>query len=1007
MATSITVPFVPPISTSIYKIEPQYLVQVWPSTAIPRADVDTFCINDIIGNLMKPYSSGGGTTVKEIPLTNAQQARLTAAGTQFPAGGIQNMLAVAPPTMQAHLINMAADGQFPVGEIPTTSGNVPTAVPVSHWSQEWNAPNQGFDMIAYLEYVEITTTIRDGASAAVGSSTLKESSLNGFILRPMVEPLNLVLAGDVDANGKLRDPSRPPPVGDPGYATVTMKVNAGVNTGMPAQTAIAQNQGFDRVMPFAPGRPQATCIHFGRNSANNVIRVTTSTNEKANQSLEFYLDWQGMAIGQELVAAHRISWGNNTFSIVFRQGQVPYIDKWGKSTTGVSGAASGKWFAWAPLAGAAVTDFNDTTPLRVRVGRMAGRMFITMPDLPNAAWSIADASYQVLPGQTQDQGTWQLKEMSWPSGAVIIQSFGVNFVQGMSRITYRVPAAAGDEGTFVDGGITYRPTYGTFGRTVTHAFALPEGGFLDWRTSAGGWQPAADSIVFDTPTLGGLTGNYAQNVSYCVVMKATVDGIDTPFCSGVIIGCVPQWPTPDIEPNDVSGAYLDGEEDTDEPDTTGGANWSLNFSPVLLDLIFGEDTQASPTWSAFMMRRNPISFSIRWLMSDFSYTPWVERLNGYITHVDTTGEPGNKWTLSVGAGTEIGRLQKPAAVIQQNYYPIDQVLFENSGEPVWGAQAIYEILLAARGPNEANRMNGNTTGTKPTLSVLMQYFNMAGHYPLISASTDNGGYLPLVWNTSGSGTPSSSEPTFPPPWGQDALTWMSYFAQMDFATFYYGFPTTLGDDGAFGLVGTSMCPIYGHYYTLMKSRPTWRIPDAIYVDGDLNQFFTSASYGDMPEWQYNEILIWNLMGVANNLPFPAIIQGGAELDPSDPESSQNSWRRSLVIQDPRIIFPLAAEGLAKTLMTLFAGQWIRRIRLTFVGEERMGWGDKLVPEAVNDSGVTYGNVGDYSAQFQKLSGTVVRVVRVNNKYKTVGAGIDLFRTTASCAPYKSAMESSF
>lgn len=691
---------------------------------------------------------------------------------------------------------------------------------------------------------------------------------------------------------------------------------------------------------------------------------------------------------------------------MFRAGSVPTIEK---REQGEGGRR--RWTVIRKLEGAPLVNFLDPAQKHqtVWVRRLAGRLVVRLNAMQ---WAILDTR-STAAASTRETQKWQLKPASWGAGPLRVSTFGVLATLRVARLTYRNRAKAGEKSHHTENGVSYRHKWGGFGRFHRYDFRLPsasEG--VTWKTAAGGYHNSAAQIVFPAPKLLPDDAS-AQGVYYTALLLAAPDGGETPFCTSALLHAGARFTRPQLTPIDLAPCLISASEEGAEPGAGAGSDWQFELSVHLLDLEFGYDSAGRGNWEPYLQARNPITFEVRWRYEDGTYSDWVMRPLAYQEAITRGASGFNQWRLSMRARDAMMRLTGVNARLDERFAPLDLHFAQKLGAPIYGAEAVYEIVKTQLGEDEANRINGNEPGDMgdypaPTLGTLMRYF-VPGHPALLSPSSDVGGFLPLRDLAAG-GVPTRSGPLFPVPWGQDCAGWMQQFMDLDFAVCFYGFPSA--ETGGVVSFGSSRpCLIYGLYGGVVRDRPTWRIPDANYEPGDLNALLREVETGDVPEWQINAVRVWNDAGGGGGaLPFPAIIQGAARLGGDDPESAEFSWLRELIIQEPKMFLPDAAEALAAQIMTMFKGKTIRRVHLSFAGEERMGWGDKIETDMRSDQrGVTGASpggasIGDTSPQFLGITGEVFRVVRVSNSYKDVAAGTEGFMTKAACAPYNAATE---
>ncbi|RYX84243.1 hypothetical protein EON83_11145 [bacterium] len=275
------------------------------------------------------------------------------------------------------------------------------------------------------------------------------------------------------------------------------------------------------------------------------------------------------------------------------------------------------------------------------------------------------------------------------------------------------------------------------------------------------------------------------------------------------------------------------------------------------------------------------------------------------------------------------------------------------------------------------------------------------HYALLSATTDAGGFLTHTQPPTGNGF------RFPAPFGSAGIDWIQTYMKMDYAMFFYAYPngrlagTSQISGSNIPSIGTTTggvpwpVPIYGQYPLIIAGRPTWVIPDDNYNPGDLNLLAFLGEVTGLPEEQINRILVWGNppQGAGADLPFPAIVQAERTLPDDDPNAAIFSWARTLVHSGPQFFYPGAAEIHAERVMALYRNKKIRRYRFECRGEERMQWGDKVMPKMINT-----GEGGSYSDPHLDVNGEQFRIWRLQNTYRFHEHGAEQFKTSGTCLP---------
>jgi hypothetical protein len=290
------------------------------------------------------------------------------------------------------------------------------------------------------------------------------------------------------------------------------------------------------------------------------------------------------------------------------------------------------------------------------------------------------------------------------------------------------------------------------------------------------------------------------------------------------------------------------------------------------------------------------------------------------------------------------RLQKPAAVIDSRFPPLDLLYAIKDGSSranlvLYGSECVAEILSRSLGSSEGAMLNGGGTElvVRRGAFVPLRYvrFFPSSHYPLLDSGSDGAGYFSVMAGATGK-PPTTDGFLFPPPFGEDALSWINKIAAYDHAVFFYGWP---GDTERFE---TWPVPCYGRINNFTAGAPTRWIYDADYVGGDLGNLLLAAQTETRPEQKINRALVWGNPANQQAPAFlPALMVGEARLPSSDPNSADYSWERTEILKEDIAGVPGAAQGIANGVISQLSGVTMQFPDVTVRGNPLWFWGDKV------------------------------------------------------------------
>lgn len=788
--------------------------------------------------------------------------------------------------------------------------------------------NKKLKNLVNVEMVHLGGKAQEGVTAG---ATGNKDGLTGFVIKGREFPFNFIMEDDLAALAAAQ-----------------------LNPTVPNGSKFFQNLVFKHKKPTLPPMTNSKWETLvADKNAHSVLMHTKEEPDKVveveslgikngidyripkNAHLRFFLHFFGRNLKQTKQAAFRIAWGSNTYSIVWRYGEEPRLEK----------MVNGQWVVWRRLEGAGQATFANGVQVQVTIRRLAGHIVIGLGD---KSWDVMEA---VPISGVAD--AFKSVDTQWPIGKLNFTGYGVSFTIGGSAIVYK-DADTFDQRT---GAITAlgAPSIGRFEREIEWA----ENNTATGTAETGGWRQGGTST-----SVAVTVANY--KITYVCTLKASPNAIDTPFVSKVGGKSASQFAVQPVVPLDITAACLTARESTAEPGVTNGPEWTLDIDRHALKRLF-------PNWEDYVKRYNPIHIAVRHLYSDGTRGPWTYRLKGYI-HSDTMNtESFRDERLSLALrGTEM-RFTKPHSIIDHRYYPMDFLIFGKPSNELFGGEIVKEIVAITMGEQFASQLNGNGDP--------LRYF-APGHYPILGSGNDIGGYL------QNSQAPSTSNWQLPAPWGQDPMSWINQISTMDYAVFFYGYPGTTSSITSNAVV--EQVPIYGHYNNIVQSARNWDLSDAVLADGDQDFLIQSIETGAMPEWDINRVIVWGSLPTGNPglLPVPAVFVGEDRLGPTDINAPEENWERTLLMQGGLYQSSDMCRAVARLTLSQWKNLKVRRVRLNFRGEPLMQWGDTITPDTNNEMSDTSLDVHNQ----------VFRVIRLENSYDFQSGGPNAFRTTATCFP---------
>lgn len=631
---------------------------------------------------------------------------------------------------------------------------------------------------------------------------------------------------------------------------------------------------------------------------------------------------QGGATGQ---AASRFQWGGDgdgALSICWRHGQKITVER----------KEGGVWRVLRALDMEPANMAGGRYSFHVR--RLAGRLCI----------NINDRAFHFVFIDTPISGRAKPIDAYWPEGKLQINTFNCHGTFGVGIIKY----ADSQDNVYT----------GEFGRilrknvpvSVEEQMEPPELKFNGWMR--GGTWIEGNATVSDF------------GVDYNVTLTASFEGIDTPFCSKVLCRFAPEW-----KPRSVSGVQL--RPAIQSMRITLPSLPSTPYAEASITLDREQLDRLVPDWEQYVDKYRPVEITARRKYEDGTYhdSEPAKLFKGYSFKIDyASNGPGSRFVTLVFRDNTV-RLQKPAAVIDHRYPPLD-VVFGYMGNlnpttPVlWGYDAVREILRTAIGDTDAD--------------ALQAFF--VNHYPLLDLTNDAAGFI-FVQAAILNQPPTKGGLLFPAPYGDSALDWILKVAGFDKAVFYYGWPEGLHNEWA--------VPMYGRIPQIIATMPTITIPDNDYLSGDTAKLLLSVTTESRPDRDFNRVLAWANPNNESASDFmPATRMGVDQLQMPDINAPERSWERTMVIREDFGWIPGGVEALASGVTMLLGDSEMTWPSFTTRGNPSLQWGVKA----------TFKMSGSGSDETIKLDGKTFRCERVEHNFDMALSGPDLWTTNVNARP---------
>jgi hypothetical protein len=798
------------------------------------------------------------------------------------------------------------------------------------WLQGMNSANAMFRSISNLEWVRFGSDGRfyEGASASARSSDSRD--VQGFIVQGRKVYLDCMI---------------PAPEGAPAAPTA----------GNFDQKWKAVEGKWRSVLPPSP--PQRIWLINSGSEATAV--AATEGSLPANRS--FGADLRFSGLGSSAVPGFRLAWGNQVaqkdgatveespqWAIAMRHGHKPTLEQ----------LVGDRWVILRRLDTSFVCNLTGGR-YTVLIRRINGYLVIT---IGGESFHFLQTSEGIQSGVPSDDSASpdqnnvsNARSVPWEWGEGPLQVTAYNTRAQMSIMLIKYSNAADN------------PYSGSFSRFIPRREPIWN---VPLQAKAAGWlPPGAASITTE------VTVEQGRGVEYICTLKGSEQGIDTPFVNKITLYSAPVWVEQDISPLDISPAVSTWRVEKAKPPETNGDELQLEINRKALSKHVGG-------WESYVLRYNPIEFSVRWKYDDGSVGDWIRLFKGYIWHENKNTSGVNVQNMSLVCRDSIMRLTEKNARINHRYGPLDIAWLESGKSAFYGSDAVRSILTTALGFTEAERLNGNGDGQR--------YFSPS-HYPLLSTDTDRCGYFNLPQELGGKAPPVTKNSFyFPPPFGRDALSWIGDFCEADFAHFLYAWPPGMSESE------TWPCPVYGRINFLIGARPVKYVTDVPDADA-AKLLLLDASVENRPNSDINCVEVW-AGEVDDELTqyLPAMRMAQARLPSSDINSAERTWEMVHIIRQNIGIFEGSAEAIAFGIINQIKNQERIYPTLNCAGDATLQWGD-IVEIQQNTSSCLVG-LSDIT---MRLHGKRFRVEGVTHSGSGEASGFATYQTQMDVRPFTS------
>lgn len=598
---------------------------------------------------------------------------------------------------------------------------------------------------------------------------------------------------------------------------------------------------------------------------------------------------------QSALPSQRIRWGE-TWAVRLLHGKVPRVERLLTTSAVVNGqvVTTSEWKIVKELAGA--------KPVNVRGGkcqlfimRIAGRLVVVYNGL---AWWFLD---------TGTNGKAKPKDVNWGAASVWLESAGVRLMRAdIATIKWCAP----------DG----QPYEGSVERVIPRQTDLDENSSATG--SSAGWKYAGtkQGTVFSLVDGG---------VKYILNLKANADGIDTPFTDKVTARFQTVWVNPNPTPKDVRHATRAVGISLEMSGQVTANEATIELDRTLLDEFGGN-------WEPYALMDNPVEIFLKRAGQVF-----VKVFSGYIIKPERTSDASGNRILKLTCRDPLVRLQKVGdvynAIVDHRCMALDLLFaeqlsasFSNGGynsdgtpaaayEGLYFADCFKAVVELFLGHEEAARINGDGNARK---------FYGRDHLPILSPGNDLGGWVQM--NALAGEPIAAGGFLLPPPYWEDACTWLKQIADKDRCTFFYGWPPGFENDAP--------CLVYGRLPRILRSSGlrVHTLRDVV-VNGSRQGLLNMVSVERRAERTFNRLIVAgpDEPGLAGLRPSLSIDEFNLENHEGD--AAWRSWEKTFLVREPLAF--LAGKAIGEGLIQLMQGvnlQWP-----TFgieAGDERIGVG---------------------------------------------------------------------
>lgn len=501
-------------------------------------------------------------------------------------------------------------------------------------------------------------------------------------------------------------------------------------------------------------------------------------------------------------------------------------------------------------------------------------------------------------------------------------------------------------------------------------------------------RPAVEDQVETAPIAGGhypqgtkMGVNVSRNersTTYEITLNSSPDGRSTPLLSQVSQHWKPLW-SDQLSTGgvDVTKAVTGCSINQAYPPMQAGFEGTIEFDVTLLKKFVAG-------YASVLHDESPIEISATWRDNTGALMGAHDGLfRGYLLGTTSDETDWNKATITFQLRDSIARLQGTLAPVDGRAPNLDRILAErmlaqadaNAGEPkqtgyvpdgaggvkplttrqkqLFGADAAKELVGHYLGPFEENSFNGNGDALR---------FTPAAQPPLFDKGDYQGSWLAIagVYGTeltSGKFIPQAGT-RFPPPYGQDALTWINNFAADCNSIFFYGYPDRETQSWP--------CPVFMEYSSYLGRVKVWEVEG-----GALD----SINIETKPESNITRVLVWgNPFGTSANPGTPAFVQGEAVERPA-------RWERTKILETNLA----STEERAKFMAAVFLNEAYEEDGIEWPKYTRRGNSKMQVADIVFTVASNHLNV----------NGKFYRIGRLEHRYEVGAATGAEWHTTAS------------